>query len=213
MPVRKVFWEDPYLTSLQAKVTSVEGGTVTLDHTIFFAFSGGQASDRGTIGGYPVLDARKVDLEIEYLLPEMHDLEVGDEVLVEIDADHRDRLRRLHFAAELVLELVYQNFAHPEKTGANITAQKARVDFIWPGNISSTFKFLDAQLKRMIAEDLLINSCYTDLAHERRTWEILGFARVSCGGTHPRSTKEIGDVRLHRVNLGINKERIEITLL
>jgi len=212
MAVRKVFREDPYLTTIQAIVTSVEGGTITLDRMIFYAFSGGQASDRGTIGGYPVLDARKVDLEIEYLLPEMHDLEVGDEVLVEIDGVHRDKLRRLHFAAELVLELVYQNFGHPEKTGANITDQKARVDFNWTGNIASTFQFLNCELEKKIAADLPIISCYTDLAHEQRTWEILAFARVSCGGTHPRSTKEIGLVALCRVNLGGGKERIEITL-
>ncbi|MGB7594133.1 MAG: alanyl-tRNA editing protein [Erysipelotrichaceae bacterium] len=212
MAVRKVFWEDPYLTTLHALVTSVEGGTITMDQTIFYAFSGGQASDRGTIGGYPVLDARKVDLEIDYLLPEMHELEVGDEVEILIDADHRDKLRRLHIAAELVLELVYQNFGHPEKIGANITSEKARVDFSWTGNIASTFQFLNVELEKMIAADLPIISCYTDVAHERRTWEILGFARVSCGGTHPRSTQEIGALALRRINLGGNKERIEITL-
>jgi Ser-tRNA(Ala) deacylase AlaX len=212
MPVQKVFWEDPYLTSLQAKVTSVEGSTITLDRTIFYAFSGGQASDRGTIGGYPVLDARKVDLEIEYLLPEIHELEVGDEVSVQIDPEYRDRLRRLHFAAELVLELVYRHFGHPEKTGANITVEKARVDFIWSGNIASTFPLLSAELKKMIAADLPILSTYSDVAAERRTWEIAGFAKVSCGGTHPRSTKEIGEVALRRVNPGGGRERIEITL-
>ena len=213
MAVHKVFWEDPYLTSLSATVTSVEGGTLTLDKTIFYAFSGNQASDRGTIGGYPVLDARKVGLEIEYLIPEMHTLSIGDTVMIEIDPVHRDALRRLHFAAELVLELVYQNFAHPEKTGAHITAEKARVDFIWSGNIASTFQFLTSELNKMIAADLPINSCFSDPVHERRTWEILGFARVSCGGTHPYSTKEIGEVTLRRVNLGANKERIEITLV
>ncbi len=213
MSAIKVFWEDPYLTKLSTKITSVEGGTITLERTIFFAFSGGQESDRGTIGGYPVLNARKVDLEIEYLLPEMHTLCVGDEVVIEIDADHRDRIRRLHFAAELVLELIYQNFNHPEKTGANITDEKARVDFVWSGNIASTFQFLNLELKKMIAADLPIISCYTDQEHERRTWEIEGFARVSCGGTHPRSTKEIGEVTLRRVNPGGGKERIEIILV
>lgn len=213
MAVHKVFWEDPYLTSLSATITSVEGGTITLDRTIFYAFSGGQASDRGTIDGYPVLDARKVGLEIEYLIPEMHTLSIGDTVNIEIDPIHRDALRRLHFAAELVLELVYQNFAHPEKTGAHITAEKARVDFVRNGNIASTFQFLRTELNKMIAADLPINSCFSDLVHERRTWEILGFARVSCGGTHPRSTKEIGVVNLRRVNIGSGKERIEITLV
>ncbi len=124
MAVHKVYWDNPYLTSLSATVTSTEGGIVTLDQTIFYAFSGGQASDRGTIGGYLVLDARKVGLEIEYLIPEMHTLSIGDTVNIEIDPIHRDALRRLHFAAELVLELVYQNFAHPEKKGRILLPKK-----------------------------------------------------------------------------------------
>lgn len=49
MSVKKFFWEDPYCTTLNAKVTSVKDNVVTLDRTIAFAFSGGQASDSGTI--------------------------------------------------------------------------------------------------------------------------------------------------------------------
>ena len=44
----KVFWEDPYLTELKTRITSVNGNDVTVDQTIFYAFSGGQESDEGT---------------------------------------------------------------------------------------------------------------------------------------------------------------------
>lgn len=56
--VEKIFWSDPYLTKLATQVTSVEGDTITLEKTIFYALSGGQESDHGTIGSHPVLEAR-----------------------------------------------------------------------------------------------------------------------------------------------------------
>ncbi|PIY59962.1 alanyl-tRNA editing protein, partial [Candidatus Woesearchaeota archaeon CG_4_10_14_0_8_um_filter_47_5] len=60
---QKLFWQDPYQTECTARVTSLEntGETikVKLDQTIFFAFSGGQESDNGTIGEVPVVNAVK----------------------------------------------------------------------------------------------------------------------------------------------------------
>ena len=47
---RKVFWEDPYLTQLETRVTSVKDNDITVEQTIFYAFAGGQESDHGTIG-------------------------------------------------------------------------------------------------------------------------------------------------------------------
>ena len=46
---RKTYWADPYQTTHETVVTSVHGDEITLDSTIFFAFSGGQESDQGTI--------------------------------------------------------------------------------------------------------------------------------------------------------------------
>ncbi|MDP6831061.1 MAG: hypothetical protein QF512_08835 [Alphaproteobacteria bacterium] len=65
---QKQFWNDPYLTALETKVTWVQSDCIRLQETIFFAFSGGQESDAGTIGGHPVLEARKSGLEIDYRL-------------------------------------------------------------------------------------------------------------------------------------------------
>ena len=112
---------------------------MTLDSTIFFAFAGGQESDTGTIAGLPVLEARKEGLEIFYVLPESHGLRSGDPVHIRIDWDRRYRLMRLHFAAELVLELVYRELPGVEKLGAHISEDKARIDFAWQENISTLF--------------------------------------------------------------------------
>lgn len=105
---KKLFWENPYLTTLETTVGSVAGSSVTLQKTIFYAFSGGQESDTGTIGGCPVLQAVKSGTEIQYIFAEDHELKAGNRVRMEIDWNRRYRLMRLHFAAELILELVYR---------------------------------------------------------------------------------------------------------
>lgn len=211
MSVKKFFWANPYQTELQTKVSSVNGNKVTLEETIFFAFSGGQESDHGSIGGYEVLEAKKVGKEIFYILPDSHTLKAGDTVDVVIDEETRLNLMKLHFAAELVLVIVTDNYGHPEKTGAHISPDKARVDFVWEGSIAPILPEVSARLNQIIEENRPITSAFENETEERRYWKIEGLAKVPCGGTHPRKTGELGKMRLKRKNIGKGQERIEIT--
>ena len=206
----KLFWRDPYQTTLQTRVATVDGAAVTLAETIFYAFSGGQESDSGAIGGRAVLEARKDGRDIRYTLAADHGLEVGDAVTVEIDGVRRRKLMRLHLAAEIILELAYQNLPGVQKIGAHIAEDKARIDFEWPQNIAPLFPMMMEKASALIAADRPIVSAYSDEAGQRRYWEIEGFARVPCGGTHLKRTGEIGMLTLKRVNIGKGKERIEI---
>jgi alanyl-tRNA synthetase len=210
---KKCFWDNPYQISLLTSVAIVNGAEITLQSTIFFAFSGGQESDQGTIAGNPVLEARKDGLEIIYTLPANHGLKAGQSVQVEIDWIRRHRLMRLHFAAELVLELFNKMFPGIEKIGAHIAPEKARIDFRWPESLSPTIPEISREANRVVEADLEIKSAFEDEQNERRYWEIAGFARVPCGGTHLRRTGEIGPIKLRRDNVGRGKERIEITLI
>lgn len=211
--VLKIFWEDPYLKEIYTKITSVNENLITLEKTIAYAFSGGQVSDSATINEYKVLEAKKLGKEILYTIDSTHNFKVNDEVIIKIDWDKRYKIMKLHFAAEIILELVYQNFNHPDKIGANITEDKARVDFNWKGNISEIFPFLEKKSKEIIEADLDIISQFSDEENEIRYWKIEGFAKANCGGTHLRRTGEIGDITLKRgKRLGHNKERIEIYL-
>ena len=213
MALKKLFWEDPYLKEINARVTSVNDNVITLDKTIAYAFSGGQASDSGTINKYKIIEAKKFGEEILYTIDPNHNLEVNNEVIVKIDWDKRYKIMKLHFAAEIILELIYQNFNRPEKIGANITEDKARLDFKWDGNISKIFPFLENRAREIIESNFVIVSQFSDEENEMRYWEIEGFAKVDCGGTHIRKTGEIGDIILKRgKSLGSNKERIEIYL-
>ncbi len=210
MSAAKLFWQDPYRTTLDTRVATVAGNDVTLAETIFYAFSGGQESDAGTIGGRRVARARKEGREILYTLEDGHGLHPGDGVTVEIDWARRYRLMRLHLAAEIILELAYRNLPGIEKIGAHIAADKARIDFIWPENIAGLFPVMQEHADALIAADHPIVSAFSDEASQRRYWEIAGFARVPCGGTHLKRGGEIGPLSLKRVNIGKGKERIEI---
>jgi Ser-tRNA(Ala) deacylase AlaX len=206
----KMFWKDPYLTEIDTLITGVKGADVTVEQTIFFAFSGGQESDDGIIGNSRVLEARVEGREIVYTLENGHGLKPGDRVRMKIDWERRYKLMRLHFAAEIVLELVTQKLGSIKKVGAHIAQDKARIDFEWHENISKVFPVIQKEALEMIEANQEIMSAYSDEEQEKRYWEIRGFARVPCGGTHLKKTGEIGKIELKRKNPGKGKERIEI---
>ncbi|MEM9950143.1 MAG: alanyl-tRNA editing protein [Chloroflexota bacterium] len=211
MTVKKIFWQDPYQTQVDTIVMSVNGNHITLAETIFYAFAGGQERDYGTIAGYPVLDAHKEGLEIIYTLPDEHTLQVGDAVHVEIDWERRYALMRLHFAAEIVLEVVTQDYGI-EKIGAHIAQDKSRIDFLHNESIKPLLPDITHRANQLIVANHPITSAFSHELSERRYWMIDGFAKVACGGTHPKTTGEVGKIRLKRKNTGKGKERIEIYL-
>ena len=119
---------------------------------------------------------------------------------------------RLHFAAELVLELFYKNLGGVNKVGAHIAQEKARIDFAWPESISSLLPLIESDANAIISVNMEIITGFDDEQNERRYWEISGFSRVPCGGTHVKRTGEIGPIKLKRNNKGRGNERVEIYL-
>ena len=168
----KVFWENPYLTILDTRVATVAGYDVTVAATILYAVSGGQESDAGTIGGREVLAARKDGADILYTLAPDHGLKPGDPVTIVLDWERRYRLMRLHFAAEIVLELVYRGLGPIEKIGAHIAADKARIDFARASSIAPDLPGLLEKAAAIVAADRPIVSAYSDRTAGRRYWQI-----------------------------------------
>jgi Ser-tRNA(Ala) deacylase AlaX len=210
--MKKIFWDNPYQRELSTTVVSVYGNRILLAETIAFSFSGGQESDKAFINGLAIIHSEIEGNFIYYTLPENHGLSPGDTVTMEIDWPRRYRLMRLHFAAELILELVTRKLKI-EKIGAHIAETKARIDFNYDKNISSILGDLLAEYKEIIARNERIKTGFSDIEKQRRYWEITGFSKVPCGGTHVKSTAEVGLVTLKRINIGAGKERIEIRLI
>jgi Ser-tRNA(Ala) deacylase AlaX len=210
--MRKVFWEDPYKTNLTTTVTSVYGNQIVPEATIIYSFVGGQESDKALINDMPVLDSKINGNLIYYTLPDNHNLQPGDIITMTIDWQRRYKLMRLHFAAELVLEIVTRKFGF-EKVGAHIAEAKSRIDFISPESITPLFPSILEEYNQIITDDRPIIKDYSDAETQRRFWKIDGFANVPCGGTHVKSTAEVGFVTLKREHPGKSIERIEIRLV
>jgi Ser-tRNA(Ala) deacylase AlaX len=206
----KVFWREPYRDSLQAVVSSVNGLDVTLESTIFYAFSGGQERDEGTIDRVKVVQAETVGEDIVYTLEGPPAFAPGDTVEVAIDWDRRYRLMRLHLAAEIVLVLAMRHVPGIERIGAHISEDKARLDFALPEPVTKWLSGLETGANELISADHPVISGFSDAERRRRYWEIEGFGSMPCAGTHIRRTGEIGPIRLSRKNPGKGKERIEI---
>jgi Ser-tRNA(Ala) deacylase AlaX len=228
--MKKIFWVDPYLTKLETKVVHVQGNEIVLDETIGYSESGGQESDRVTINGIEVLSSRMDKSDpflIYYTVPEGHGLSCGDKAIMEIDWQRRNRLMRLHFTCELVLILMNRLFnktpegieLKPEeidtvikKRGAHIAETGARVDFECSVNISEYFPAILNEYNKIITADLPIEKGFLDEAREVRYWRLPHIALVPCGGTHVRSTGEIGEIELKRDRANKGVERIRIAL-
>lgn len=210
--MKKVFWDNPYQHELTTKVAEVHGNQLVFEETIAYSFAGGQESDKATVNGIPILDSRRDGNLIYYTLADNHGLSVGDVVHMVIDWPRRHKLMRLHFAAELILEIVTRKF-HYEKIGAHISESKSRIDFIAEESIKPHLPEILEEYNKIIASNLPIEKAFSDVATQRRYWKIEGFAQVPCGGTHVNTTGEVGFVTLKREHPGKSIERIEIRLI
>ena len=210
--MRKVFWDDPYQSSLNTKVKSVDKNKILFEETIAYSFSGGQESDKAYVNGIEIIDSKMENNLIYYTLADGHNLSENDEVIMTIDWPRRNRLMRLHFTAELILEIITKKF-NLEKVGAHISDTKARIDFISNVNVSTFFDVILNEYDQIIKYNYIIEKGFSDIQNQRRFWKIEGFAQVPCGGTHVKSTAEVGFITLKRDRPGKSIERVEIRLI
>lgn len=217
------FRDDSYLTSVEAGVVEItpEGGIV-LDRTVFYAASGGQPGDTGTLKSngatlpiattiHPAGDkTRIVHVPAEgQTIP----LAPGQSVTVTLDWERRHKLMRMHTA----LHLLSVVFAFPV-TGGSVGEAKGRLDFDMP-EVPDDLPALEARLNEMVAADHPVTSEWitdeemaanANLIKTMKVKPPMGQGRVRlirigdvdlqpCGGTHVRSTAEIGPLRLGKI--------------
>jgi Ser-tRNA(Ala) deacylase AlaX len=164
---------------------------------------------------------------IYYTFPEGHGFVPGTDVIMKIDWLRRNRLMRLHFTCELILVLMNRLFNEtPEgvelqseeidtiikKRGAHIAETGARVDFECDVSIAVYFPKLLEEYNKIIAADLPIEKGFLDETNQTRYWRLPNIATVPCGGTHVRSTGEVGAIELKRDRANKGVERIRILL-
>jgi misacylated tRNA(Ala) deacylase len=226
-----LFREDAYLQDCTASVRAVTDVGVVLDRTVFYPMGGGQPGDTGTLtwdgAVAKVVDTRNTAEGIVHVLAgDAPRPAVGSPVVARIDWDRRYRHMRMHTALHLLGSVLQYGV-----TGGNISAEKSRLDFDMSDPVDKPS--VQAELERLVAADHPVACRWiTDAELEKqpelvrtmsvkppqgqgrvRLLEIEGVDLQPCGGTHLRSTGEVGQVRIGKVEKkGRQNRRVNLHL-
>ena len=237
MRTEALFREDAYLGEAEARVVAVnDRGGILLDRTIFYATSGGQPGDTGrllrTDGGEIAVAATitgETKDEIIHVPAEGCAIPgLGETLKLAIDWERRLKLMRMHTACHLLTVVV----PYPI-TGASVSEDDSRVDFDIP-DAGLTKEDVTVRLMELVAADHPVFTRWiTDeelaanpsLVKSKNVRPPSGTGRIRlvcigengavdsqpCGGTHVRSTREVGEIHIGKIeNKGRENRRFRI---
>ena len=210
MTTELLYLRDAYLTEFDARVVAVRGAEIALDRTAFYPTGGGQPHDTGTLAGARVTDVRK-EGEVVWHTVDAEVAAEGADVHGVIDWERRHRLMRTHSALHTLCGVIWNEWGKAV-TGGNMEPLEARMDFEFdplPEGFATTVAEL---VNAAIAADYPIEISFlprgtalmdADLIRtkvnmipesvtEIRIVDIVGLDKQADGGTHVRSTGEIG---------------------
>jgi misacylated tRNA(Ala) deacylase len=232
-----LYLRDAELRSFDAKVTAVDpdANAVALDRTAFYPTGGGQPHDTGTLAGRVVTDVRKgrddhADLVWHTLDGDLPAL--GETVHGEVDDERRHQLMRTHSALHVLCGVIWNEWGTPV-TGGNMEPLSARMDFEFDPLPEGFGLRVEELVNAEIAADRPITVSFlprgeavgdADLIRtkvnmipstvgEIRVVDIVGLDKQADGGTHVRSTGEIGRfVVVKTESKGKGNKRLRIRL-
>lgn len=215
----ELFRDEPYRAEAEATVVQHDARGIVLDRTVFYPRGGGQAGDAGALvraDGATIAIVDTVKGEGHVILhvpaPDQSSLAPGEKVTLRLDWTRRHRHMRFHTATHLLCAIV------PHQTnGCSITADYARLDFDMVEPLDR--EHLERELARLIAEAHDVRTIWItdeeldakpDLVRTMsvkpprgvgrvRLLEIDGVDLQPCGGTHVANTREIGALRIAKI--------------
>ncbi|ASA78561.1 DHHA1 domain-containing protein [Thermococcus sp. 5-4] len=217
----KLFYKNAYLWEAGARVERVEKRgkrvRILLDRTIFYPEGGGQPSDRGIIAGEGFrITVEKVEGKdeiwhegkLEGRLPE-----AGEPVRLILDAEWRYENMRQH-TGQHILSAVFKDLYDANTTGFQIFEGYNKIEIDYPGELTWEI-ILDVErtANGIVWSDLPVEvEVYENLPDELRKKlrkelsdkvkppirivSIPGVDVIPCGGTHVRSTREVGIIKV-----------------
>ena len=226
-----LYLRDAYLREFDGTVVAVDGHRVELDRTAFYPTGGGQTHDTGTLAGAPVLEVRKDGDAVWHTLALTAPAPgVGDTVRGEIDWDRRHRLMRTHTALHVLCGVIWNEWAVPV-TGGNMEPLVARMDFEFDPLPPGFGPRIEELVNKELAADRPIEVTFLPRAEavldsdlirtkvnlipesvpEIRVVDIVGLDKQADGGTHVRSTAEVGRIAVVKTeSKGRGNKRIRI---
>ncbi|MGD0319131.1 MAG: alanyl-tRNA editing protein [Nitrososphaerales archaeon] len=228
---RRLFWEDMYMKTFDAKVVFSQDDRVVLDQTAFNPRGGGLVSDRGTVNGSNLIEAVKEGEEIVHVMGSPPGFKPGEAVHCVLDWERRYRIMRMHTAAH-ILSAVVNGETGALITGNQIAPDESRVDLSleqfdreklahYVGRVNEVVRLaVDVRTFFMKREEALATPGLVKLANAMPpSLEMLRIVQIgdvdtqADGGVHVRNTREIGMVTgLKSDNKGKNNRRIYFTV-
>lgn len=229
-----LYLRDAYLTEFDAVVTDSRPGAAALDRTAFYPTGGGQANDTGTLAGHTVVDVRKEgDLVWHTFADDAAVLEVGASVHGEVDWPRRHGLMRTHTALHVLCGVIWNEWRVPV-TGGNMEPLSARMDFEFDPLPEGFGPRVEALVNAELADDRPIEvsflprstavmdedlirtkvSMIPESVSEIRVVDIVGLDKQADGGTHVRTTGEVGRIRVTKLeNKGKGNKRVRLEVV
>lgn len=227
-----LYLHDAYLRTITATVTEVDGQRIALDRTVFYPTGGGQPHDTGTLAGLPVVEVRKDGAQVWHTVEGGPLPAVGDTVTGELDWERRHQLMRTHCALHVLCGVIWNEWG-TAVTGGNMEPLGARMDFEFDPLPEGFAARIEALVNAEIAADRPVEVSFlprstavadADLIRtkvnmipesvtEIRVVDIVGLDKQADGGTHVRSTGEIGRFRVVKTeSKGKANKRLRIEL-
>lgn len=223
MPTERLYYSDSYLKEFTATVLSVrqaEGKTeVVLDRTAFYPEGGGQPADQGFIAGVPVVGVVDRDGGVVHLVKGAPEL---GEVTGQIQWDRRFDHMQQH-SGQHILSQAFEQLLGARTVSFHMGAELSNIELSISSLSADQLERVEELANRVLFEDRPIRvhmleeadlSVFklrkgTDRTGEIRVVEVLGFDSIPCGGTHTRSTAEIGLIKVVRSERRSGNIRVE----
>jgi misacylated tRNA(Ala) deacylase len=228
-----LYLRDAYQVSFYATVVDTREGAVALDRTAFYPTGGGQPHDTGLLAGLTVVDVRKEGDLVWHSLDGGPLPSVGDVVEGTIDWDRRHRLMRTHTALHVLCGVIWNEWRVPV-TGGNMEPLAARMDFEFdpvPDGFGPRIEELvNAELAadrpievQFLPRDTAVQDAdlirtkvnmIPESVSEIRVVDIVGLDKQADGGTHVRSTAEVGRITVTKLeNKGKGNKRVRLEIV
>ncbi|MCT4592281.1 MAG: alanine--tRNA ligase [Candidatus Gracilibacteria bacterium] len=191
---------------------------IALNETPFYAESGGQVADIGTIDQYDVADVQKTPhgVFIHTIQTDNLSLNEGDKVKVKIDLEKRNQIRRHHSLAHLLQAALRSVLGeHVEQQGSEVVCNRCRFDFSHNKNLSQNeINQIENLIQKWVTDSYEVvteilpieeaqsrgaMALFSDKFEKGQEVRMIQMGDVSlelCGGTHIDNTAQIGAVKI-----------------
>ena len=204
MATNRLYYQDSYLSSFESRVIDLAegGGRVYLETTAFYPSSGGQPHDTGVLGGKAVIDVVDDGDRIAHVLSEPLSERV---VKGRIDWQRRHDHMQQHTGQHL-LSAVFVELLQAQTLSFHMGAEVSSIELALTDLSESQIDEIERRGNELVWQARPVNVLFEDAESVQglrkpsarsgnlRVIEISGVDRSACGGTHVRSTSEVGPI-------------------